>query len=165
MNKKGSKSKSKVKTRKIILISICFILNVALAVIILTGINKLNHEKIQEIEVTQQEGSQRKRLIFKMPDPTTIFFDKFLIPVENNNITCISLRISIKMPKRNIWGEILNKKMFLRALIYDQIANEIKKQKSIPPLERLKVDICHKINGVLRTGKIEVLDIIGLETI
>jgi len=152
------------RTLKLIFFSLCFILiGSAVVVLLFTGISSISNltssDKLSKRKISE-------RLLFKMPEPSSVVFDGFLIPIENNSKgKLISLKVLIKLPNIKIWGEVNNMKFYLRGIIYDELKLQMERTADLPPLEELEARLSRKINEILSEGKIVSLDILDIKSI
>jgi len=82
-------------------------------------------------------------------------FDLFVIPLkEHERFTYISLSISFDLTNDELNREFFEKKVLLRAIIYDILNKELNRSNEIPPVEDLKKFIIKEVNHVLANGAV-----------
>jgi flagellar basal body-associated protein FliL len=92
---------------------------------------------------------------FAVPKPRSIQMNAFVIPfLKSKKFTYASLNISFSLRNEEIWAEMINKRTWLRGVIFDRLSQEINGSEEIPSLEELKASIKEEINRALTSGKI-----------
>ena len=104
--------------------------------------------------VTPQEAPRYVQR-FAVPKARSLQLNDFVIPfAKSGTFTYASLNISFSLKNEEVWAEMINKKTWLRAIIYDRLSQEINRSGEMPALEKLKRLIMEEINRSLTSGKI-----------
>ena len=150
---------------KMIFLSLCVLLIVSIVTMFFVRNSYINKDKANKRD-NKLIISNKKRIIFKMPDPNELILKPFLIPVEGQKGNHLyTLKISIKVPNIKTRELINHETYYIRALIYDGIKRKIQDSGEIPPVQEIKKVILERINEFLDNDRFINIKILDLKTI
>lgn len=107
------------------------------------------------IQHKNREKIPSRSNIFPIPHDKTIIFESFILPIQKKQgYTYISLNLLLELSNIKLKGEIVEKKVQLRGIIYDVLEQEIHRVEDADALEKLKTLIIRRVNAVLTSGEV-----------